>query len=94
MKLLLIFLILFCLLPPVFALEQGIGSDKIGHFWFSFLTTQVVCRQNISEAKSTAYVLGLGIIKELWDTITKKEFSGPDLLFNLAGIFLGTAVKL
>lgn len=71
---------------------QGLAPD-IGHFWFSFLASQYF-KNNFSATRSAVFVLSLGVGKEIFDFLTKKEWSGPDMLFNLAGIFTGLTIKL
>lgn len=72
---------------------QGLAPDKIGHFWFSFLASQYF-KNNFSPTRSTVFVLSIGMFKEWLDFFSKKEWSGPDMLFNLAGIFTGLTIKL
>jgi hypothetical protein len=79
---------------PVVANDQSVFSDKVAHFYFSFLALQYFKNQNYSLTHSATCVLGLGLLKEGYDFCKKRKIEGPDFLFDLLGVFLGVAINL
>lgn len=76
--------------PP----ERWFGEDKIKHFLTSFVLTSLSTSagravgfdRHDSAWLGAGFTLSAGVLKEIHDSRHGGPFSGPDLLWNVAGV--------
>jgi uncharacterized protein YfiM (DUF2279 family) len=79
--------------------DDWLGEDKLKHFamsymitTFSFAAARTVTGHDASVTVGIAVAAAAGIAKEIYDKRDKRRFSFRDLLWDAAGITIGTLV--
>ncbi len=72
----------------------SLAPDNLNHFAFSASLTSigVIEQGGNNVAETTCFVVGLGLMKEIYDSIYGTGFDTSDLIFNFAGASTGAFV--
>ena len=73
----------------------GISSDKYLHFIMCMILTQILVFALDSFAVAVVGVMGIGILKELFDKfVMKEDFDTKDLVADSYGVLVGLVVLI
>jgi len=70
------------------------GGDNFGHIYLDFLLTIIIFYifSNIRFFNKLIIVLGITTLNEFLQTLTTRNFSYQDLLYNFVGIYIAIIV--
>jgi len=70
------------------------GGDNFGHIYLDFLLTIIIFYifSNFKFIYKLIIVLGITILVEMLQTLTTRNFSYQDLLYNFLGIYIAIIV--
>ena len=73
---------------------MSLTPDNLNHFAFSASLTSigVIEQEGNNVAETTCFVVGLGLMKEIYDSIYGTGFDTSDLIFDFAGASAGAFV--